>query len=320
MPKEQLHFSIALKAAELGRGRVAEAARSHRDALLLGSVFHDILYYIRPGGKATCAGLADLFHGSDGMDSNTLLRLQLAHARDTDSRQALALLAGMASHACLDAATHPFIWYATGNYDDPDASRRSLARQRHRALETLLDMTYAAQPGRSTSLGRIQKELSPPLAELLPAAELARRCGADSTILADELDKALETYALVQRLSEAAPLAWLAYALWPLLPRSIREIAALLRSPQWLRQKNAVSGQIEYRSPVNGDIQQKSFSAMLDSAVEHTVSLWNEIEAVFEDEARLHAGKNLDTGMPSDRSQSMKHFREPPLIRLPGEE
>lgn len=309
-----------MDAAGSGQGILAEAGRAHQDALLLGSVFHDVLYYIRPDRKAMCKSLPPLFHGSGGRDSNALLRAQLKHARKTkDHAIALAFLAGMASHVCADVSMHPFIWHATGNYDDPDPTRRSLARQRHRVLETLLDMLYGLPPAQKRSLSHLRNELEPLLHEALPMTELAHSCGSDEKTFLAEFEEALDTYARVQALTEISPLGWLAYVLWPLLPAPAKEIAALLRSPQWRQQSPLLSGPLEYRNPQDGTRHTESVEQMIDRATDNTKELWATLGKAFTTGELPEPGPNLDTGRPCSEIAPFTHFRQPPLLRLPGE-
>ncbi|WP_018123502.1 zinc dependent phospholipase C family protein [Desulfovibrio oxyclinae] len=321
MPKEMLHFQLAVDAAESGSGPIAEAARSHPEALMLGSVFHDILYYMRKSPdedsheKAT--RLAGMLHGKDGADSYELLRVQAAHVQRVGTPEGLALMAGMASHICLDAATHPFIWSVTGNYDSRDPKRRSKARQRHRALETLLDMNFARTPRSSDMVGRLSASFNSGFHHTWASDTLAGWCGVSGEMLRGWFDDCLKTYALIQRMTVAPLLPRLTYTFWKLLPDTVREVTTLLRSPQWLQQRETVSGAVGYVHPVSGQARIHRFSDLLDKARKDTQKLWNALE---QDSALTdRIGPNLDTGLPSDAPQSLVHFRDPPLIRLPDE-
>lgn len=321
MPKEMLHFQLATDAARSGSGPIAEAARSHPEALMLGSVFHDILYYMRKGRdeeahrKAT--RLAGILHGKNGADSFELLRVQAAHVQQAGTPEGLALLAGMASHICLDAATHPFIWSVTGNYDSQDPKRRSKARQRHRALETLLDMSFAREPGKADMLGSLVASFDSDFHSTWASDVLGGWCEVDGETLRGWVDDCLRTYALIQRMTVAPLLPRLTHTLWKLLPDAVREVTTLLRSPQLLRQREAVSGAVGYVHPVTGQARIHRFSDLLEKAKKDTLELWTAMET----DSTLHdrVGPNLDTGLPSDQPQTMAHFREPALVRLPDE-
>lgn len=315
MPKEMLHFTVALDAAARGNGSLARAARNKRSALLIGSIFHDILYYI-PGNHPKAKALATGFHGGASSDSHELLRLQHDFIDKSPDRQtSLALLAGMVSHIQLDVSLHPLIWHQTGNYDADDPNERSRARQRHRALETLMDMTYAPPPGRQWSLFSLRRSTGLPVESLVPFTELARRADMSVSRLGLLFHRAFTTYGIIQHLTYMPFLPGMAYRLWRFLPSAIREITALLRSPQWLEQRPLLDNTISYRNPVTGDEFFHSVAELIEEGTQNTMHAWNALEA-----GTLPAtGPNLDSGRPPHDKSSMRHFATPPGIRLPDD-
>ena len=142
MPKELIHFKIALKTAErLTESRLGKSLDAHPHGLLLGAVLHDALFYSISSKAHPLIHLAHRFHGADGHDTYTLLRLQAEHAAQAKEPDLpTAILVGMASHLAADATLHPLVWHLSGHYFSPDQRTRSNARQRHRALESLMDM------------------------------------------------------------------------------------------------------------------------------------------------------------------------------------
>ena len=142
MPKELIHFKTAQRtAALLEKTKFAPCLHAHPQGLLLGSVFHDALFYgITPSARPL-ERLTHRLHGADGQDTFTLLRLQTQHAAEAKDRKLpAAMLVGMVSHIFADVVMHPMVWHFSGDYYATDLNERSRARQRHRALESLMDM------------------------------------------------------------------------------------------------------------------------------------------------------------------------------------
>ncbi|MBU1610456.1 MAG: zinc dependent phospholipase C family protein, partial [Proteobacteria bacterium] len=225
MPKEFVHFHIARRtASNLGDSFLGRSARSREPALLLGSVFHDLWFYITGTRPGRLAAVADELHGKDGQDTFWLIKRQAEivkkYRENPDSADiaeiAAALLVGMLSHLCADATFHPMVYWFSGNYySDPRAV------ERHRRLETLMDLAVPADPGHFQLLRMLQ---ATSLTNAYPCEALAELAQVPPDTLATELDATFLRFARVQRLIQLAPLAWLAHLLRPLLPRALREL------------------------------------------------------------------------------------------------
>lgn len=318
MPKEYVHFQIALQSAHLPQnGRLGADARNHVPYLLLGAVFHDVLFYLeRPwaGEPKPILRLPHRLHGGGGHDPYDLLRIQAAHAAKSRAPQARALLAGMASHIGADTAMHPLIHYLCGNY-----YAEPLAVERHRFLESCLDLSMA---GSRTELGRYA------LAGLLRQTDPLTHCatkGLADLIRCREADvcNALQRAWTIFRRMNSFSLSRagsLAAQLRPRLPRKLqvlRDILALAIPPRSmvLQETATLSGPLRYAHPVTGTPETVTFRALQAQARQNTLHLWHRLEPLAFGEAAPDSlagpGPGLDSGLPGLDMQHAVHFAQP---------
>lgn len=149
MPREIAHWNIlelALAGLEAaGHPALADAVESHHQAAYIGAVLHDAPYYL-DFGNSPFQAVAEKLHGTGGEDT-ILPLLDLAReavsVKDSQQRRfQSAVLFGMLSHCAADAVFHPFVYYFTGNYYDPDPVERMRARTNHRLFEVHLDSWF----------------------------------------------------------------------------------------------------------------------------------------------------------------------------------
>lgn len=314
MPKELTHFLVAEKAAaHLREIPLGHAAAREPDALLFGSIFQDVLYYTVSGHASGVAGIPDLFHKAEtGLNC---VRLQADLLREQPGNAVRgALLLGMLSHVCADAALHPLITYLTGDYDDPHPMRRSRARQHHRALESLLDMILCPEGvgNRRYALRRIGGWHGNRFSEALPLEGMAHASGVSLPVISSAMRSSWHNYAALQWLASSRPVAQAAFAMRPLLPRSVREITALFYAPQLLPQADPLAKDIDYRHPETGRREQTTLVALVDAAVAETVRLGRALEAFLRGEAYPEDIPASDVGVKT----SLTHFAPAPFPRL----
>lgn len=322
MPKDIIHFKIAeLTADRLRDTAFAPCLAEHTDALLLGSVFHDALFYaVTPGGKPL-ESLSHALHGADGQDTFDLIRMQVATAAAADHGLPGAVLVGMVSHLQADAVMHPMVWHLTGNYYSDNPAERSATRQRHRALESLMDMT--ACPGMLCrarySMRRMLRRTPDLIGEGLPVEELAQRAGMNGESAQAQLATAWSIFSLFQSAYCIRPLARALFALMPLLPASLTEIATLFYAPQLNRQAARISGAIEYRHPVSGEPARASLDDLMKEAADRAAALCRTLEPAVFQGATLDLdspGPSMDAGIPGVPATDMRHFADPPFPAL----
>jgi len=320
MPKELIHFKTALAtAARLTDTRFAPCLDDARPGLLLGSVFHDVLFYaVRERGRPL-ERLSHRFHGVDGGDPFDLIRMQARHAARPYARPlAAAVLVGMVSHLFADAELHPLVWHCTGHYYDADPGAQSLARQRHRAMEGLMDRAACPELfGDPEYFLRTQLARCPAIATRgVDLDDLARKAGMDRLAAGEELGAAWALYGLVQRACAMQPLARLLHALRPVLPEKAREVVALFHAPQLLRQAAFLDGEIAYAHPVTGEPASTTLAEAMDRAADKAAACCRTLEpAVFDGDGPLlpEAAPSMETGQPGVPAERMTHFANPPF-------
>jgi hypothetical protein len=233
MPKDLIHFAVAERtAARLAATRYAPSlAPGH--GLLLGAVFHDALFYATPPGGVPLERLAHRLHGADGEDTFTLIRIQAEHAAEAETLLARSLLVGMVSHLYADAVMHPLVWHLSGDYYSPIPAEKTAARQRHRALEALMDMLVCpGMLGRSRYSLRLMLRRCPRILDGLPMARLGSMASMTPSAATSALGRAWATYAIFQAAYSNRLLARTAYTLRPALPGPAAELAALFYAPR----------------------------------------------------------------------------------------
>lgn len=322
MPKDCIHFTIAEKTARrLADTQYAAPLDHARDTLLLGSVFHDALFYAATRAGRPLERLAHTLHGADGQDTFTLVRLQGHHAAQTNSPEAIAMLVGIISHLYADAVMHPLVWHLTGDYYAEDPATRSMTRQRHRALESLMDMVACPDKLRAPtySLRRMLQARRTPWDAILPLTQLGEIADVSARTTHRELTTAWRIYAALQAAYGMRPLARMAGAVRRWLPDTLAEIAALFYMPQLLNQAAPLTGRITYRHPVTGAELSSTLDDLMDTAARQSAKLCIRIApAVFGDEPfTLDAvGPSMDAGLSETPTSEMRHFARPPFPDL----
>ena len=257
MPKDLIHFKVAMKTADrLTDTRFGPCLKDQIPGLLLGAAFHDGLFYGVTKTARPLEKLAHRLHGADGHDTYDLIRLQAAHAATADNQPlAAALLVGMVSHLFADAVIHPLVWHLSGHYYADKPGEKTLARQHHRALESLMDMAFCPAMLRRPlfSIRRLLRSVGAGLFDALPIDGLAEMANVPAEATRSGLCASLHVHAGFQTAYQIAPLARLLFMLMPVLPDTAREIATLFYAPQLMAQAGRIAGPIDHRHPVTGN-------------------------------------------------------------------
>jgi len=323
MPKELTHFKIAERTAtRLGDTRFSAALSRCPQGLLLGSILPDVAFY---GVLPKCRpirSLGNTIHGSDSNDTLALVRAQAHHAQAmADKELPSALLVGLISHILADAVFHPMVWYFTGDYHASDKALASKAQQRHRAFESLMDMALCPEMiGQKRYSMREHLRQCPDLfATGIPTRALATMTGTASQQMTDSLRTAWKTFAIMQQASAIRPLSTALFALLPILPDSIREIATLFYAPQLMRQSSIVTGQLSFLHPKTGKKNCMTAEEMMNEAADRASSLCRRLEsAIFDGEPVTlpETGPSMDADFSGNPAPPNAYFADPPLPLL----
>ncbi|MEF2145846.1 MAG: zinc dependent phospholipase C family protein [Desulfovibrionaceae bacterium] len=321
MPKEHVHFLTAqLSADRLQTSRFAPDIAAHSSALFLGSIFHDVLFYLRGNQPQALRELPHALHGKQGQDTYHLLLLQTSHAAVIGG-QARAFLVGMVSHIQADAALHPLVYHLSGAY-----YRSSEAVERHRLLETLLDQIIAGSRTelRQHSIGHLLRSAGgiDAACELAPLDSLAELTGCRKKHIRSALKHSWRTFSTLRCLALTPVLGPALAGLRPLLPKkahNVRGILALFHPRRPRTDAAFLLGPVHYRHPVTGLEHVRSIRELMDEAAERTAELCRELEPLAFGEinnAVLAFGPSLDTGLPHSAVNNAHHFANPPYPPL----
>lgn len=99
----------------------------------LGSIILDTFFYSSDESSRT---ISETMHGKAGNPTNELIFQVLDEAQGMED---IAFIMGYITHCALDITIHPVVYYLSGNYYDPDETRREHAVYLHRHIETWLD-------------------------------------------------------------------------------------------------------------------------------------------------------------------------------------
>lgn len=143
MPKELTHWQVARAVFEGGLpAPLKTMLQDHLPLYYLGAVAHDIPFYdLTEPAEASLERVGNLLHGVNG--ENTLVPLLdiLGTALEQEEPEPfLSFFLGMLTHFFADSTFHPAVYYFSGNYFDPDPTKRGKTIFRHRLLETGMDL------------------------------------------------------------------------------------------------------------------------------------------------------------------------------------
>ena len=319
MPKEITHWLIAMKMAQGLGGNIGKTVTAFPNTLKLGAIFPDVLYYcVGDGEKTPYRDLAHRYHGNSGGDSYETIR-QIARAipHTPYPGQLTAFLAGVVCHIRTDATFHPLVYYLTGNYEDADPRQRSVAVEGHRRLECLIDLYFCGGRGNLArySLKDCVKKLEMPLDHLFgllsPQDDAGRRQGFVSAAQAS-----LNIFTIMQRLSGNGFLAGLLDRFAAHLPRTAREIGALLYSPALDAALPGISGTLAFKNPVTGIPEETTLDGLFTLAVERSTALLREIEAALQNPGTIflpEKGPSLSYGLAGNPEVRPRFFAAEPF-------
>lgn len=323
MPKELIHFTVAERTAQrLSNTRYGPSLRAQEDSLLLGSVLHDALFYAVTPSSLKLEPLAHMFHGAKGEDTYELIRLQTRHASSAQDKDLpVALLVGIVSHLFADIVMHPMVYHFTGDYYAATPKAKTVSRQRHRALEALMDMVACpTRIGKARYRLRYLVRRTPDLTSKgLPVKDLGLMANMTPDDIVQHFAEGWRVFSILQTLF---PIQWLAKSLFGLRrfsPKYVAEVACLFYAPQLMDQADFLSGIIKYRHPVTGKALQASLDGLMDSAANQAAAFCLKLEeAVFEQtEPDLpDTGPSMDAGLSGVTSSDMTHFAPVPFPHL----
>jgi len=317
MPKEITHWLIASAVSSGLEGTAfREPLDRYGNILKIGAVVHDAPYYYLRGDRDRRFGdLPRKLHGTVD-DAYELIGALLSYTleRPPGERSPLvALLVGLVTHLFADALFHPMIFYLTGPYDHPSFRRGTIARQDHRRLETLIDISLAGGYARikGFSLAAFLGAAEAPLEGIFTHAGTAWLEPGRAEGFAEGLVTAFRWFAFMQGLYRNPVLGRLSFWLFPAVPAAAREILALVYAPQLARFGDRIRGELHYRHPCTGREEARSIGALMGTAVEQSIAFCRGLEPLLDPAARRPARLVLpavDPGLGFDPDRPMCHY------------
>ncbi len=321
MPKEITHWLVALKVAKEARGSITgDAALRYPNALQLGAVFPDILFYATgPPSVSRYRQMAHACHGDHGEDSYRLIReIAAALPGSTHFGPLRAFLAGVSCHIQTDLTFHPLVYHLTGDYGDADPKRRSCSVRNHRRLECLIDIYFCGGVDGilSYSLKEIVKNLEMPLSYLLGTFS---RIYSDDNTDADTLsatERALRNFQWLQGLIKGRGLSAFLDKMSPWLPLTAQEFIALFYSPSLDIYLPRLNGAIGYRNPATGIAGKATLPELFGRAVDGSVAFITQIEAALCTGKPIlpEKGPSLSYGVAGALIEPPRYFSEIPFF------
>ncbi len=324
MPKEITHWLIA-SAVSSGLGGTAfrEPLDRYGNILKIGAVVHDAPYYYL--GRDRDSRFGDLprkLHGTVG-DAYELIGALLSYTLERPSGERsplIAFLVGFVTHLFADALFHPLVFYLTGPYDHPSFRQGTIARQDHRRLETLIDISLAGgyERVRDFSLAAVLDAAERPPREIFTHAGTAWLEPGRAEGFAGGLASAFRFFAFMQGLFRNPVLGRLSFSLFSVVPASVREILALVYAPQLSRCEQRIRGVLPYRHPCTGREEARSIDALFREAVEQSIAFCRGLEPLLDPAAGKPARLLLpavDPGLGFDPDAPMCHYAERRFFR-----
>ncbi len=323
MPKEVTHWIITDKVAQKLEGsRWQPILEQFPNIYKLGAVFHDKIYYLsvktkidNPRIQEKINAIPSRLHGIDGEDTHEIIAALLKSIDEEkgNANHLKALLAGVATHIYADITWHPFVYYFTGDYNDPNPNQLFWAQHDHRKIEALMDLYFAGgyKPIREKYyLGKFISKLRYPLDSL---CEQAGRHFSDlpekvfGSYYVQAVREAIYGHQWMRKLAINSQLFYLQKT----LPRKVRLLYSALYNQQLKNFLPRFEKEIMFKNPVTGEEQMIKMNAYLEESVDNCVRFLHSIEDwIFGTQkgALPSVGHSLEHGMPPGKVYEMTYF------------
>ena len=297
MAKENTHIFFAHRVLE--HFRETELIRNiseYIDYYYLGSVILDTFYY---SSNKSIEIISERMHGKNGNPTNEIIFKVLEGSGDMRD---IAFILGYITHCALDITFHPIAYYLSGNYYDPEPTKRRHAVYLHRHIETCLDMKLENQL-------RIYNMIHTPLIHALKFQEIITR---DFSISPWDIRRTLIKQLFTNRLFANT----CAYSLARIMNRfgatKIHEYLGLFYGDIVSRGKT-IPDPLIYRDIVTGTKKTTSIKVIMDTATRKAITMMEGAYAYSfgkiskERLMQLIPGESLDTGRLHATTDSIRY-------------
>jgi len=297
MAKENTHIFFAHRVLE--HFRETELIRNiseYIDYYYLGSVILDTFYY---SSNKSIEIISERMHGKNGNPTNEIIFKVLEGSGDMRD---IAFILGYITHCALDITFHPIAYYLSGNYYDPEPTKRRHAVYLHRHIETCLDMKLENQL-------RIYNMIHTPLIHALKFQEIITR---DFCISPWDIRRTLIKQLFTNRLFASTCAYSLARMMNRLGARNMHEYLGLFYGDMVSRGKT-IPDPLIYRDIVTGTKKTTSIKVIMDTATRKAITMMEGAYAYSfgkiskERLMQLIPGESLDTGRLHATTDSIRY-------------
>ncbi len=307
MPKEVTHWSISDEIiTRISDDKVHKLVKKYRDIFLLGSIFHDMFYYYS-GDNQMIKQFPDKLHGANQEDTMSLVRVlnkKYSLAKDGKLKDILYVFKlGLISHICVDTIFHPFIYYFTGNYYDPDKSKQLSAVAKHREIEALIDRIFVHDATCNSSYN-IDKLLKMNINDLESIFEKGLNIP-DYNIKIDK-KTILDSYSNFASDRNIFTSRWRIVFLKifkPILSDNLKRILELSYYNNTYFFENQIKNEFSYHHPVTNELIKTDLQTLRNNAIDKFLFF------ISKNDYSDH-GESLETGLVNSNANDMKYFKE----------
>lgn len=313
MPKEVTHWVIAEETAKRLGQPAFNAVKENRNALLMGAVLHDALYFYR-GKNEEIITLPDSLHGAHNEDTFDVLRRLLTRyfkAKGNERDCLLAFTVGVASHIFTDNNFHPMVYHMTGNYYDEDPKKKTKAVARHRTLEGVMDLYFRPDYKKHYDLKHILKHCECGFDTLFADLYAVKDADGKERDIHEDITGSYEFFAWFRGIYAVPFYGNILNAVKFLLPASVKEIAALFYPNRLKKSIPALSGPVTFHNPVTNDKTETTLQELKEKAVQDTVNFCKLLEKEYLSKNNpdiKEIGASLETGLVNSNVKDMKHY------------
>ncbi len=147
MPKEITHIAFSdISLEQIKNTEVGNCINNSKNSFHFGSLAVDSFYYnIKlPIIDKKFFQWGDLVHGAEGNNPFLPIYSTLKYLKDNKEDKLfsdkIAFISGYLTHCAMDINYHPYVYYFSGNYYDPDKDESINAQMRHRIIESWIDL------------------------------------------------------------------------------------------------------------------------------------------------------------------------------------
>jgi len=300
MPRELMHWYVLEDSLEHAPPTIKDCIRENFSVACLGACAHDIGYF-HTYGPGSLGMLAELLHGAEGEDTNEPLLFLLNKFRTEKEK---AFIYGMFSHAVVDRAFHPAVYYLTGDYYAVELKEQHEAQAAHRLFEVYLDSWVSSQKAVLIDEEKFA-QAKPVAVKIIGALAEQYKFGGEV-----EATKAVGEYLFFRRVFLSKAMGASFRALNFLSLRSLAGFDSLFTYGRG-QVPESLEGPLNYKNPVSGEEQSDSLEELSQQATEGLSEVWRTLAS---DPPALGEGASLNFNLHGATKSQAQFFSSNKLV------